>query len=100
MGSESYLRPRTDVPIEAASQFIAQRVAADVAHIQHVLEQESFYLRSYARLTPDGLEIDTENVVRWIAERLRYKRNKVRSILDAYCEYLREKGLTPPMVPT
>ncbi len=88
-------RPLQGPEAQDVTQDIASRTGLPGAEISKVLDQEGFYIRGHGSPSGGVVRLQAEDEVNWIAERLRIKRNRVRAILEAYSDYLREKGLIP-----
>lgn len=88
-------RPPQGPDARDIAQDIASRTGLPPAEISKVLDQEGFYIRGHGSAEEGVVRLQAEDEVNWIAERLRIKRNRVRAILEAYSDYLREKGLIP-----
>ncbi len=88
-------RPLRGPDAQDFTQDIASRTGLPPAEISKVLDQEGFYLLGHGSAAESVVRLQAEDEVNWIAERLRIKRNRVRAILEAYSDYLQEKGLIP-----
>lgn len=88
-------RPASAPDAQEAAQAVAARTGLLLGEVSRVLDQEGFYARGHSTPVGDVVRLQAEDEVNWIAERLRIKRNRVRAILEAYSDYLRERGLIP-----
>lgn len=99
MALHTFERPLQGPDAQESTLEISSRTGLPQGEVSKVLDQEGFYIRGHGFPADGVMRLHAEDEVNWIAERLRIKRNRVWAILEAYSEYLREKGLIPePMI--